>query len=1328
LVTSTADGGIGTLRQAILDANANPGSDVIAFNLTGRGTQVISPLTALPTITEAVLIDGYSQSGSSANTLTLGDNAQLNVVLNGGQAASASGLVVQADGCTIRGLVLQRFSQFGIVFSGNNNVLAGCFVGTDSTGTTTQGFGNGNVGVLVTDNSSGNVIGGSTPAARNLISGNFNKGIALVGPNDQNNQVIGNYLGTDRSGTLAPGGQNVGLFIESQAHNNLVAANLISGMADGVALTSGSGLAAYANTVQGNLIGTDPTGTMPLGNGTGIVIDTGSHDNSVAGNVISANGTGVFLSGFGTDGNIISANRIGTDQSGLAPLGNSSDGIVLTLGAANNLIGGATLAAGNVISANGVAGVAVGRTGSPAGTNNVIAGNFIGTDVNGTVALGNGFEGVLINDGSAGTLVGGPGQGNVISGNGGAGVGIVNASNNTVQGNVIGLTADGKAPLGNQQGVGISFAFLTTNGNLIGGTAAGAGNVISGNASQGVSLNGPVTGNTVAGNWIGTNVLGANLGNGDSGVRLGDQASGNVIGGVGAGNVIAFNAKGVVLAGFGIFGDSILSNSIYANVGPGIDLNDDGPTPNGSETQGENNSQPYPILSAAGGTLVRGTLNAAPNTSYRLEFFASGVPGPAFQGQTFLGFLTITTDATGFAAFSAAVAPIPSGAAVTATATNLVTGDTSEFSTCPPAVVAVLAGSGQTANLNGTFAVPLQALVLDPYGSPVAGVSVTFAAPPGGLFGSFGGDASVTVMTDYLGVATAPDFTASTVAGTFAVTASVEGIALPASFVLTTLPGAAVGLAFLAVPTAPAAGTALSFKVGALDAFGNLANGYSANLTLSSNDPAAILPPSVAVVNGSGTFSVLFPSSGVKALTVTDPLHPNFTVTLSALQVTAVIFPTGLLIIPLLNVQTSGPVAHFTANYPATVSEFSALIDWGDGTKTAGTIQANSTGGFDVFGNHTYARETTFLVDVTIADPSRNTRETTAPSAAAVLTAGQGAQLQGVGFQRSAPGASSASASEPGVTATLSEPGGGSQTLTLFVATYSANPEPGAVEGLAFHDVRVTGVDGAGQLTVTFHYSGGKGQPVMLEFFDPDTNQYRSVVGSRLAPQSVTFDLVAETVTIVFDATSFPALTALGGTVFTIALAVPTSTGETISPAVAIAATSNTGLSSGLAQPAVFQTGTQLTLTLTPTQDGSLSANVANLDGGTDEPEPDANRAALDRLLSQIFSNLPGLLKPLLNLEELQRLLSESQAGVETVPTPIPTPSKGEQSRLPLLDSLFGEDWSEGLTADQRSEGFAGARGEGDRAALLMGLSLAIPAANDLREKGYRRSRRRWAQ
>jgi hypothetical protein len=270
------------------------------------------------------------------------------------------------------------------------------------------------------------------------------------------------------------------------------------------------------------------------------------------------------------------------------------------------------------------------------------------------------------------------------------------------------------------------------------------------------------------------------------------------------------------------------------------------------------------------------------------------------------------------------------------------------------------------------------------------------------------------------------------------------------------------------------------------------------------------------------------------------------------------------------------------------------------------------------------------------------------------------------------------------VAAVLSEPGGGSQVLTLFVATYSANPQPDPLNGLAFHDVRATGVDAAGRLVVTFHFSGGNGQPVVLEFFDQDTGHYQPVVGSRLAPQSVIVDLTGETVTVVFDASSFPALTALSGTVFTIALTASVQSEATLTPSLALALTSSQTANQSFSQQVTFQTSNQLTLTLTPSQDVALSAGTASLSGGSDEPDSVSDKSTLSRILGQVFFDLPGLIKPLLNSEEIKQLLQEVPAKLESPPPPVPspTPETKDQSRLDLIDDLFSGDWLEEVAVE----------------------------------------------
>jgi uncharacterized repeat protein (TIGR01451 family) len=242
----------------------------------------------------------------------------------------------------------------------------------------------------------------------------------------------------------------------------------------------------------------------------------------------------------GDDNVVIEGNFIGTDVTGTMDLGNGRDGIFLAV-TLNSRIGGTTAATRNLISGNGGNGINIFEDAE----NNVVQGNFIGTNAAGTAALPNGFSGVLIDESSDNNTIGGTaaGTGNVISGNGLNGVRITDFSmNNVVQGNFIGTNAAGTADLGNAlSGVRI----FNAPSNTIGGTTAGAGNLISGNIEDGVKIeDSGSTGNQVQGNFIGTDVTGtAVLGNNVNGVNI-DGAPNNLIGGTaGAGNVISGNAN-----------------------------------------------------------------------------------------------------------------------------------------------------------------------------------------------------------------------------------------------------------------------------------------------------------------------------------------------------------------------------------------------------------------------------------------------------------------------------------------------------------------------------------------------------------------------------------------------------------------------------------------------------------------------------------------------------------------------------------------------------------------------------------------------------------------
>ena len=377
VVTNTNDTGAGSLRQAIADANAlgniNASTpDTILFNIAGSGTHTIAPTSYLEDITDPVIIDGFSQPGASAG-------APL-IVINGASAlAFTRGLSLSGGHSTVQGLVINGFSGSGVVLQSDGNTLKGNFIGTDATGTSAvpNDFG------VLENGGSYNLIGGSTAGSGNLISGNTNSGIYMNGTGY--NHIQGNKIGTNITGTAAIPNQD-GVFIKNSAHTVIggttaAERNLISGnRADAIFLRG-----SFQNTIIGNYLGTDVTGTLDLGNGAdGFSIGDGGHDNTLGGtttaerNIISGNNRfGIYFFGTGTTGNRIIGNYIGTDVSGSNPLGNDDDGVALFPDGGNR-VGGTSAGEGNIIAYNGQAGVDVVAGGSLTPNNsNPILGNSI---------------------------------------------------------------------------------------------------------------------------------------------------------------------------------------------------------------------------------------------------------------------------------------------------------------------------------------------------------------------------------------------------------------------------------------------------------------------------------------------------------------------------------------------------------------------------------------------------------------------------------------------------------------------------------------------------------------------------------------------------------------------------------------------------------------------------------------------------------------------------------------------------------------------------------------------------------------------------------------
>jgi hypothetical protein len=436
--------------------------------------------------------------------------------------------------------------------------------------------------------------------------------------------------------------------------------------------------------IQGNYIGTNATGAAAAPNSANGILVTGPAAITIGG---VAGGTGNVISGNDVDGILFAAstglsptqylvqgNFIGTNAAGSAAVGNSQNGVEIRT--PNAVIGGTVSGAGNVISGNAIVGVICG------GANALVQGNDIGTDATGNNPIPN-VNGIVL--GANNVTIGGTSAAarNVISGNANGIVIGANTAAALIQGNYIGTNAAGTMAVPNSAGIKATGGGPAT----IGGTIAGAGNLISGNGGSGITLlitsgqSGPFT---IQGNDIGTDATGAAaIGNIHAGISL-QGAQGTVVGGqaAGAGNTIAFNGgDGIDVIGATATGNTISGNAIFSNGGLGIDLGADGVTPNdpGDTDNGPNNLQNFPVLTSAAstptGTSVVGTLGSAPSSTYTLEFFAIPPQGPVFLGST-----TVTTDATGAASFTANLAiPSAGGQQIIATATDAA-GNTSEFS------------------------------------------------------------------------------------------------------------------------------------------------------------------------------------------------------------------------------------------------------------------------------------------------------------------------------------------------------------------------------------------------------------------------------------------------------------------------------------------------------------------------------------------------------------------------------------------------------------------------------------------------------------------------
>lgn len=582
-VSNSADSGPGSLREAILEANSDPGLSTIRFDVhEGFGVETINLTTELPLITSPVIIDGWSQGGAGYSGPPLIELSGVNV----SPGFVNNGLTISGGGSTVQGLIINRFSGSGIdIRSNGGNKILGCYIGVNANATQVRA--NSLSGILI-NNTANNEIGRRIAGAENVISGN-NIGIRIMGPTATGNEVRNNYIGTNSAGTDL-GNTFDGVRIEGAPQNliggtrtdgglTLPTGNVISGnganggSSDGIEI---SGAGAAGNRIEANLIGLNTAGTAALGNlGNGILIDNAPNTvvgggsaqrNFIAGNQSSS--AGIFLTGSGASGTVISGNYLGTNFAGTAAIPNNATNI--TVQSANNQI------TGNLISGSFI-GIYLSFGGA---TGNSITANYIGTNAAGTAALnstGTGIEMRL----TSGNTIGGPqaGMGNLISGNTTA-LAVISSTSTAIEGNLIGTNPAGTAAVPNTRGIFIDGG----SNNRVGGLLPGARNVISGNGTggndHGIILS-ATSGNTVQGNYIGTNAAGtAALGNGGSGIAFGgiSSSTNNLVGGasVAARNIISANrGNGIFLNGNS---NIVQGNFIGTDVNGTVNLGNGQPT------------------------------------------------------------------------------------------------------------------------------------------------------------------------------------------------------------------------------------------------------------------------------------------------------------------------------------------------------------------------------------------------------------------------------------------------------------------------------------------------------------------------------------------------------------------------------------------------------------------------------------------------------------------------------------------------------------------------------------------------------------------------------
>lgn len=646
VVTNTNDSGAGSLRQAILDANANTTTPAaphqITFNIPGAGVQTITLATTLPSITQPTSIDGTTQPGSACGTLvpSLGASSNtphnLQIAINssainmGGVTISTLSFTATAASSTVRGLSMYGAvgTRGNLIYTSAPSTTIDCsYMGLLPDGTapatnpqrivTFSGANADNGSVLNSVVSAFGVNVGTNISVAGTASDAVSMASGMI--------VRGNLIGTDPTGTqprsLANGSGVFSTFSDAMLIEN----NVLSGF-------SSSGVAGKDSTnmnIRANIIGASLSGTQPIANGYGILNDTGQNTGWMIGGpnvsdrnyILGSTTASVFAGATGksTVDITIQNNYIGLAPDGMTVMGSNANNINL------QNMGQSTIKSNVIVGAGAVTtgyGISITGSGTP-----LITGNLVGVTPAG-VAAGNRTGGVNIAS-TTGAVIGGQTtvERNVISGNStlsstpGVTVGVSN-TDVKIEGNYIGVGLDGVSKLANGNGINITGAGSTNV--AVGGALAMQRNIISGNTTNGINVQNTTAASNIAikGNYIGLDKNGDPI-SGASASGTGIYASspkGVQIGGASAG-------EGNVISGNNSNGMQLTASSSGANVtvyGNIVGLKPDGVTaaPNAIGIYITNQGSPTGSYHVGGASAGQGNLVSG-NATYGIRIGAS---------------------------------------------------------------------------------------------------------------------------------------------------------------------------------------------------------------------------------------------------------------------------------------------------------------------------------------------------------------------------------------------------------------------------------------------------------------------------------------------------------------------------------------------------------------------------------------------------------------------------------------------------------------------------------------------------------------------------------